>query len=41
MMVLDEDWFSKVIDHVNSRSHDPKKKYQNLRKPPTLKKFKP
>ena len=34
--VLDEDWFSKVVDHVNSRWHDPKKNIK-IAQPPTLK----
>ncbi len=34
--VLDEDWFSKVVDHVNSRWHDPKKNIKIVQ-PPDLK----
>ncbi len=34
--ILDEDWFSKVIDHVSSRSADPKKNIK-IAQPPDLK----
>ena len=33
--VLDEDWFSKVVDHVNSRWSDPKKNIK-IAQPPAL-----
>ncbi len=33
---LDRDWFSKVVDHVNSRWHDPKKNIK-IAQPPVLK----